>query len=59
MRAKYNAVGAFPDIYDKVLFSFHIMYQLNGLKSHPPHQIVNILFQFVIVNNKLPILWGS
>ena len=30
-----------------------------GLESDIPHTIVNLLFQLVIVNNKLKIWWGG
>ena len=29
------------------------------LESQPPHKTVNLIFQLVIVKNKLTILWGS
>ena len=28
------------------------------LESHPPHETVNLIFQKVMVNNRVTILWG-
>ena len=34
-------------------------YLLIGFRKTTPYKIVNLVFQLVIVNNKLMILWGS
>ena len=37
----------------------HTMYSLISFRKSIPTQTVNLIFQLVIVNNKLTILWGS
>ena len=46
---------------ERLTFLFYLTqctYQL-VLESQLPHEIVNFIFQLVIANNKLTILWGS
>ena len=45
-----NPQGVSPE-----LISRHVLV----LESRLPHKTVNLLFQLVLVNNKLTIVWGS